>query len=337
VNARFPRVGRAGRVGRIATALGVVLAAGGCSSTHSIVAPHASEAHTVAGVWWIVFGIAAAVYVIVAGLVIFAATRNRRVQREHEGFSEHRFIWLGGLLGPFIILMFVAGMTVHTTSELRNPSRGELVVKVVGRRWWWDVDYPAAGVRTANEIHIPEGQPVDIELTTDDVIHSFWVPSLAGKLDTIPNQVNHLRFTADKVGRYRGFCAEYCGIQHAHMDFFVVVDTPADFGRWEAQNAQPAGDPTDDEQATGAVVFQRLACAGCHTIRGTPAVGDVGPDLTHVGSRSTLAALTIPNDASHLAEWISKAQTVKPGALMPNIAMSDGQRAALVAYLENLK
>jgi cytochrome c oxidase subunit 2 len=322
---------------RVAAAVAVVLLAGGCDSAHSIVDPKGSEAHTVAGLWWLVFGLGAAVYVIVAGLVIFAATRNRSVQREGEGFSEHRFIWLGGLVVPFVILMFLAGVTVHTTSELRNPSHGELAVKVAGRRWWWDVTYPATGVRTANEIHIPQGQPVDIELTTDDVIHSFWVPSLAGKLDTIPGQVNHLRFTADKVGRYRGFCAEYCGIQHAHMDFFVVVDSPTDFGRWEAQQAAPAGDPTNDQQATGAVVFQRLACAGCHTIRGTPAIGDVGPDLTHVGSRSTLAALTIPNDAEHLAQWISKAQTVKPGALMPNIAMSDDQRGALVAYLHNLK
>src|SRR5207249_1675576 len=173
--------------------------------------------------WWLMFGLAAGVYVVVAGFILYASTRGRRAGAGSSRLHDNWFIWLGGVVVPFLILVVLAIVTVQTTSALRNPSRDALHVEVVGELWWWSVRYPATDVATANEIHLPAGQPVEITLKSDNVVHSFWVPELAGKEDLIPGQTNHLEFTADHVGRYTGRCAEYCGLQHAHMGFDVVV------------------------------------------------------------------------------------------------------------------
>jgi cytochrome c oxidase subunit 2 len=326
------------RGARLTLALAIVLLLGACTSDSSIVDTHGSEANRVAGVWWLIFGLAAGVYVIVAGFILFAAARGRRKHpRPASRLRDNLFIWIGGVIAPLVILMVLAAVTVNATAHLRNASRNELVVEVTGKRWWWDVRYPKQAVATANEIHIPAGQPVDFVLTSDNVIHSFWVPELAGKEDTIPGQVNHLRFTADKVGTYRGFCAEFCGLEHAHMGFLVIVQSPADFGRWLAQREQPPPPPDSDLAERGAVTFQRLPCAGCHTVRGTQANGTVGPDLTDVGSRRTLGSVTIDNTSENLTRWITDAQSIKPGSLMPPISMSSGDAQAVVAYLQSLK
>jgi cytochrome c oxidase subunit 2 len=227
---------------------------------------------------------------------------------------------------------------VNTTSDLRNAAPGELRVEVVGKRWWWDVRYPDDGVATANEIHIPVGRPVDVTLRSDNVIHSFWVPQLAGKMDTIPGQVNHLHLKATTAGTYRGECAEYCGIQHAHMDFLVIADPPADFARWLTRRRGGAGlTASSDEADRGQVVFNREACAGCHTVRGTPATGTVGPDLSDFGARQWIGSLTVPNTTANLEHWIADPQDVKPGNLMPPTNLSPADLAAIAAYLEGLK
>jgi cytochrome c oxidase subunit 2 len=193
-------------------------------------------------------------------------------------------------------------------------------------------------VATANEIHIPVGQTVDIALTSDNVIHSFWVPELAGKLDTIPGQVNHLRLKATRAGVYRGECAEFCGIQHANMNFSVIAQAPADFDLWLSRRTSGAGiAPSSDAAEAGELVFMREACAGCHTIRGTGAVGTVGPDLTDFGSRASIGSGTVPNTADNLARWITDSQTIKPGNLMPPLTLSPSDVNALVTYLEGLK
>jgi cytochrome c oxidase subunit 2 len=237
-----------------------------------------------------------------------------------------------------VILLVLAVVTVHTTSALRRPSARELAIDVVGKQWWWAVSYPDAGVRTANEIHLPAGQPVDLRLTTTDVIHSFWVPELAGKEDTIPGQVNHLRFTADRPGTYLGRCAEFCGLQHAHMDISVVVETPGDFGRWLARETRVGQAPTSDEAARGAAVFQREACAGCHTIRGTNASGTVGPNLSDVGARRTLGAGVLENTDANLEQWILDAPSLKEGIVMPSFrSLPADDIAALATYLESLR
>jgi cytochrome c oxidase subunit 2 len=322
----------------VAIAIAVGATTAGCRGGRSFLDAKGSEAERVAGVWWLMFGLAAAVYVIVAGCIVYAATRGRRRRTQGSRLQENWFIWIGGVIAPLVVLAVLAVVTVDTTSALRTSPKDELTIDVVGKLWWWEIRYPGTGVTTANEIHIPEGRPVNLHLTSDNVIHSFWVPELAGKEDAIPGQPNDLEFTADHVGRFQGRCAEYCGLQHAHMGVDVIVQTPGDFGRWLAQRQQPPLEPPSEEAATGALVFQRQACAGCHTIRGTAAQGDVGPDLTDVGSRRLIGAGATTNTRSNLEHWIRDAPDVKPGVLMPSFTnLSDHDVAALAAYLESLQ
>jgi cytochrome c oxidase subunit 2 len=322
----------------IALAVVVGVIAAGCGGGHSFLDAKASEADRIASVWWLMFGLAAAVYVVVAGFIVYAATRGRRRTTSPSRLDEHRFIWIGGVLAPMVILAVLAVVTVDTTSALRTASAREMRIDVVGKLWWWEVRYPGTGVVTANEIHIPRGTPIDLHLTSDNVIHSFWVPQLAGKMDTIPGQPNDLRFTADDVGRFRGQCAEFCGLQHARMGMEVVVDGPADFGRWLARRQRTPSEPVSEEAAAGQLVFQREACAGCHTIRGTSAHGDVGPDLTDVGSRARIGADTLLNTPPNMRAWIRDAQSFKSGISMPSFHnLSESDVAALATYLESLK
>jgi cytochrome c oxidase subunit 2 len=322
----------------VAVAILVGLVAAGCGGGHSFLDAKASEADRIASVWWLMFGLAITVYVIVAGCILYAATRGRRRSTGASGLRENRFIWIGGVIVPMVILAVIAVVTVDTTGALRNPSPDELHIDVAGKLWWWEVRYPGTGVVTANEIHVPAGTPVDLHLTSDNVIHSFWVPQLAGKMDTIPGQPNDLVFTPQKVGRYLGRCAEFCGLQHAHMGVEVVVESPADYGRWLARRRRAPLEPASEQAATGELVFQREACAGCHTIRGTGADGTVGPDLTDVGSRARLGADTILNTPGNMRAWIRDAQSFKSGISMPTFhSLSDADVAALAAYLESLK
>lgn len=331
------RAGGRRRVARVGTLVVLAVLLSGCGAG-SIVDPKGSEARKVAGIWWISFGLAALVYVVVAGLILFAATRGRRHEGAESRLHEHAFIWIGGVAAPLVILLVIAGLTVATTDALRRNEPGELRVHVAGELWWWSVEYPGTGIVTANELHLPVGRPVDIRLTSDNVIHSLWVPELAGKEDAIPGQPNHLRFTPESTGEYVGRCAEYCGIQHAHMALRVIVESPADFARWTTRRTAVSAEPASEDAATGAVVFQREACAGCHTIRGTPAAGTVGPDLTDVGQRRTLGAGVVENTPEHLAEWIRDAPSLKPGIQMPSFhSLSDREVRAVVAYLESLR
>jgi cytochrome c oxidase subunit 2 len=325
-----------GRLVALAVVVGVLTA--GCGGGHSFLDAKGSEADRIASVWWLMFGLAAAVYVVVAGFIVYAATRGRRRSVEPSRLDEHRFIWIGGVLAPLVILAVLAVVTVDTTSALRTASPDERRIDVVGKLWWWEVRYPGTDVVTANEIHVPRGTPIRLHLTSDNVIHSFWVPQLAGKMDTIPGQPNDLRFTADQVGRYRGQCAEFCGLQHARMGVEVVVDSPADFGRWLARRQRTPSEPASEEAATGQLVFEREACAGCHTIRGTSAQGDVGPDLTDVGSRGRIGADTLLNTPENMRAWIRDAQSFKSGISMPSFgSLSNADVAALATYLESLK
>jgi cytochrome c oxidase subunit 2 len=319
----------------IAVALAAVTA--GCGRAGSITNPKGSEASNIATTWWIIFGLACAVYLVVGGLIIFAALRGRRRGRSSR-LRENTFIWIGGLVIPLVILLVVAGVTVNSTSALRAPSPDALRIDVTGKLWWWNVRYVDTNVVTANVIHIPAGQEIDLRLTSDNVIHSFWVPELAGKEDTIPGQTNHLRFTANEPGTFLGRCAEFCGLQHAHMDIIVVVETPGDFGRWLARRQATSSAPQSEEATRGAVVFQREACAGCHTIRGTTANGKVGPELTDFGTRPTIGAGVLTNTPENLERWIYDAPDLKPGTSMPQFhSLASKDIAALATYLEGLK
>jgi cytochrome c oxidase subunit 2 len=332
-----------GRAGARAAARAAIVGAGmmllaGCGSSPSSLDRAGSESDRVATVWWLAFGVASAVYLIVAGLVVYGALR--RGDAKFDAPRERREQWviaIGGVLIPFLILLFFAFVTVNTTAHLRGAAPKTAVdIEVRGERWFWAVDYPKLGIKTANEIHVPVGRTIHFRLTSDNVIHSFWVPQIAGKEDMIPGQPNDLTVTVKKPGRYRGLCAEYCGIEHARMQFIVFADDPVTFGRWVAQRQQQSTMPTSDQAAAGERVFMREACAGCHTIRDTPADGTIGPDLTDVGSRSTIGSGILDNTPKNLKEWIAHTQQVKPGSLMPTIPLSSHDVDAIVAYLQHL-
>jgi cytochrome c oxidase subunit 2 len=317
----------------VSAAAAVALGAG-----PSLLDPHGPEAHRIAGIWWLMFGLAAAVYLVVGGFILAGALRGRRTESGKDSrISERAFIWIGGIIVPTAILGVLAVVTVQGTTHLRQPERNPLKVEVVGKRWWWEVRYPSLHFTTANEIHIPVGRPIEVGLDSDNVIHSFWVPQLAGKLDTIPGQHNVLRLKADKPGTYRGVCAEYCGTQHARMQFVVIADSTATFDRWAARRQRPPAPPESDVAAAGELAFVRSPCAGCHTIKGTQADGKLGPDLTDFGARHWIGSITVPNTADNLAGWITDPESIKPGSLMPPTALSPDDLRSIVAYLEGLK
>ncbi len=242
-------------------------------------------------------------------------------------------------LGPALILLMITIPTVRTIfrSQPAVAPAAALKIKVTAYQWWWEFQYPD-GLKTANELHIPNNWPIQLELQSGDIIHSFWVPQLGGKRDVVPGQINQLTFIANTVGEYPGQCAEFCGLSHANMRFRVFVDSAADFAAWDkAQLAGPASaPPTDHAAADGAKIFANSPCTTCHMVRGV-SKGYVGPDLTHFGSRTTLAAGVLSNTPSNVAMWIANPGDIKPGANMPALLLPGPKMDALVAYLESLK
>ncbi len=249
-----------------------------------------------------------------------------------------RTIVIGGIILPSLVLLVVFGATITTLRALGTPAIApENVVRVTGNQWWWKVGYPAYQFETANEIHIPVGEPVQIILESNDVIHSFWVPELHGKLDLIPGRTNEFWIQADEVGIYDGVCAEFCGGPHALMRFVVVAEPAETYAAWLAQQQEPARVPTDPLAAEGLSVFLRKDCGDCHTIRGTEATGVLGPDLTHFADRQLLAAGAAPNSRGALGGWILDPQHLKSGAFMPATPMTGEELTALLAWLETLE
>jgi cytochrome c oxidase subunit 2 len=296
--------------------------------------------------WWLMI-VSAVVVAVVTILVLVGAVRG---PRDASNLSLERtaahgglpWIYIGGLLIPAVILIISLALTLGTlhatTSAGRDPAA---TIRIIGHRWWWEVNYvgsnPQQMIVTANEIHIPVGQPVRLELTSADVIHSFWVPKLAGKTDVIPGQTNIAWLQADSAGVYRGHCTEYCGLQHTNMDPIVVAESPREFAAWEEGQRASATPPSSPDAAAGLAVFQKSACAACHAIRGTDALARVGPDLTHLASRLTLAAGVLENTRGNLGGWIGNAQAIKPGNAMPVMTIAPQDLQALLAYLETLK
>jgi cytochrome c oxidase subunit II len=317
-------------------AAGVALLAGGCSGESSIVSPKGPAARSVAGIWWPMLAVATAVFVFVTGMLLLAAARGRRRTEEQArtpALWGEPFIVIAGVLISGAILVGFFVFSLGRMQALADGGRKtKLTVSVIGHDWWWEVRYPNGAV-SANEIHIPAGVKVQLALSTDDVIHSFWVPTLGPKTDMIPGQHNTMWLQASEPGVYRGQCAEFCGLQHANMIIRVVADAPADFDRWVAAQAEPAG-PSDE---VGRRIFETQTCAGCHRVRGTAAQGAVGPDLTHFAGRATLGAGVLPTSPDNLRRWIADPQGVKPGATMPPTTLSADQLNALVAYLEGLR
>ncbi|WP_431323297.1 cytochrome c oxidase subunit II [Rhizobium sp. YTU87027] len=238
----------------------------------------------------------------------------------------------------------IAGLTIasfYTSRSLNHQRHAALVVKVRAQQWWWQFIYDDGDrgktFQTANELHVPVGVDIRLELEAADVIHSFWVPSLMGKRDLVPGRQNQLILRADRPGIYRGQCAEFCGLQHAHMALFVIAEDGASFERWASGQRADALLPTESEAVDGKAVFMVRPCAACHSIRGTEATGTAGPDLTHVASRRTIAAGLIDNTRGTLAAWIADPQTLKPGNNMPMVPLSSDQLRQLAAYMDSLK
>jgi cytochrome c oxidase subunit II len=329
------------KVARAGGWLAVLLAAISLSSCSGISSlnPAGPRAAEIAKLWWLMFAAGLAVYLLVLGVLLFALFRRRRDGRDAENErSANRWIIAGGIILPAVVLIAVYLYTIRTLDVLAAPSQeSAYTIEVVGHQWWWEVRYPDEGIITANEIHVPVGQPVLIRLSSIDVIHSLWIPQLMDKLDLIPGKTNTIWMTADKRGTYLGECAEYCGTQHGQMRLVVVADEEDEYRQWMENERQPAVAPTTDKERAGQQVFLGAACVYCHRIQGTNATGNVGPDLTHLASRSTLGAGIMPNVKGNLAGWIVNSQTMKPGNRMPPMYLESADLDALLAYLGSLR
>jgi cytochrome c oxidase subunit II len=327
----------------------------GCSSepisppkTPSALAPRGPNAAHLAELWWVMLALGTAIFVLVVVLLAAALLRRRRASSstapDSRGNVGRRWLLQGGIALPLVVLAIVFGYTIYILAALAaQQGQPAFQIHVVGRRWWWQVDYPAQGITTANEIHIPVGVPVQIQLESADVIHSFWVPELGGKMDLIPSRMNNVTLQADQAGVYRGECAEFCGLQHAHMGFMVVAQNQDDFNAWLAAQQQPAAAATDAVALRGQGVFVSAGCVFCHVVRGLDdkaidrSAVDLGPDLTHLNSRLTIAGASLDQNRGNLAGWVIDPQHVKPGAQMPNQYLNAQDLQTLLAYLETLQ
>jgi cytochrome c oxidase subunit II len=330
--------------------LSSLLAACVTPQTPNALDPRGPGTAQLTNLWWLMFWLGLGVFILTMGILVVALYQARRSGPEEDPrpVSGRAIIILGGVVMPLPILGIVLGYTIYTGNitapqALRGdpaPEGEHLTIDVFAHQYWWEARYLEQGIHTANEIHIPVGQPVEFRLTSSDVIHSFWVPQLHGKIDNNPGETNTLWLQADEPGIYRGICAEFCGLQHAHMQFLIIAQPLAEFTAWVAQQQLPPAEPTDDLTRRGQEVFMNSACVYCHSIGDTvpQAPPDlIGPDLTHLASRRTLAAAMIENNRGNLGGWIVDPQSIKPGNRMPPTRLSSDDFIALLAYLESLR
>lgn len=321
--------------------LSILAAATGAAENLSVFDPASPPAAEIRSLFLLVLAITGAIFLAVEGMILYCIFRFRQREasptREPPQIYGSKPIEVAWTLAPALVVFVLFLIVVRTEAVVRRDEAppGALRVTVVGHQWWWEYRYPELGVVTANELHIPAGRPIYFDLQSVDVIHSFWVPRLAGKTDVIPGRTNHMWFEAQEPGLYLGQCAEYCGTQHANMMIRVVAETPEEFGRWVKGQQEPAA--AVPAASADRAAFFRLACVNCHTIRGTDARGTFGPDLTHLMSRQTLATGVVPNDHESLLQWVKDPQTIKPGCLMPDFQLSPEELRRVVAYLETLR
>jgi len=312
----------------------------GCSGVQSALSPRGVEALRIDPLFWTATGVGVAVTLMVVVLVAIALYGPPRWRARLGG---DRMLIGGGIVLPMIVLtgLFTYGLLVMQAGAVRGGQEAGATVTITGKLWWWEVVYhtPDGGeVLSANELRLPVGRPVRLRLESDNVIHSFWAPQIAGKLDMIPGRTNQVVVEATEPAVSRGQCAEYCGGAHALMAFYVVAMPDADYEAWLAREAGPAAEPMSEQAARGREIFLEHGCGACHQVRGTEARGAIGPDLTHVGSRMSLAAGMMPNDAQAFARWITGSQHIKPENKMPPFGQfSDEELSALAAYLDSLE
>jgi len=314
------------------------LAVAGCSSPMSTLNPVADLGWRIGDLFTNFIGWTFFIFLVVEGLLVWViwSFRDRPGREEPKPVHGHFALEIGWTLIPVMIVIIIAVPTIATIFRTQAaPAPNALVIEVTGRQWWWEVRYPDSGVVTANEIVVPVGRPVTLELKSADVIHSFWVPRVGGKRDLIGGKVNRLSFTVDTPGTYPGQCAEFCGLSHANMRLLLIAESPEAFDRWIQSKREPPAAPASVAE-TGRAAFMAGGCVACHTIRGLSA-GVVGPDLTHFGSRQTIAAGLYTNTPENLRTWIMDPPAMKRGARMPKLPLSDEQISALVSYLGSLK
>jgi cytochrome c oxidase subunit 2 len=329
----------------------VAAAAFGSTGEQSALNSAGIQAERLESLWWLFFYICSGVYVIVMAVLIVAILRRRRASAEtvpdtnpsEAGERRSGYVVKGAVAVTVVTLFALMVTSFRTGSAISSLQAADdpLMIKITGNQWWWNVEYsdptPSNSVQTANEIHLPIGRPVQLELNSTDVIHSFWLPNMHGKKDLIPNYPTTFFFRPDKIGTYSGQCAEFCGYQHAKMRFTVVVESAEDFDAWYAAQQQVPPAPSNALAARGQQLFLTTTCIQCHTVQGTPANGRVGPNLTHVATRPFLAAGSLENTDDNLRAWITDPQAIKPGNRMPMNTYSDEDLNALVAYIETLK
>ena len=337
----------------------------------SVFSPGSPEAHAIADLFGITLIICGVIFAVVAGLIAYAVVRfrSREGDAEPRQITGHTRLEIAWTLLPVAILVGILTLTVRTMSAADPPADREPDLVVIGHQWWWEVRYPASGAVTANEIHVPVGRRLLVGVEAADVIHDFWVPELARKVDAVPGHPNHVWMTVTAPGTYLGACAEYCGAQHAWMRIRVVAHTEADFEAWQRREAAPAAAPHDEAAVRGATLFREHTCVACHAINqaaapagpitlqndmgidlatrqalgaaavptGEPPAARVAPDLTHLASRATLAAGAIENSPATLARWLADPEAIKPSSHMPNLHLSSAQVSDLVAYFETLQ
>lgn len=312
----------------------------------SVLSPAGIQASRIHQLWTVMLWVSVIVLVVVLAAVAIALARGARQHGDAAQAGPSETV-LSRSVGAAVALTVVVLIALLTMSVWTGRSIGSLhaasalTISITGHQWWWEIQYedpvPSQRVVTANEFHIPTDRPIVLRVTSRDVIHSFWVPNLHGKRDLIPGYVTALWLQADRPGVFRGQCAEFCGMQHAHMALDVVAESGPEFEKWLAAMREPAREPSGSAERKGRDVFMQARCAGCHTVRGTEAAAQIAPDLTHLATRSTLGAGTLPNTREHLADWIRDPQGVKPGNQMPPNPLSAEDLDALVAYLETLR
>ena len=322
-----------------------------CNGVQSALDPAGPQANNISKMWWLMFYVCTAVFIAVTIVLVLAISRRRsasedltpELQLPHSAERARRNIVTAATAVTVVTLFvfLVASFFVGRGMSAELSAKQGVAVEVTGHQWWWEVRYlndDASRIfTTANEIHIPVGIPVTVTLKASDVIHSFWVPNLHGKTDLIPGKVATMWFQADRPGTYRGQCAEYCGLQHAHMGLVVIAEPRDQFNSWLNNQTQSAIQPSSESAKRGQQIFMSGTCVMCHAISGTQAGSNIGPNLTHIASRQTIGAATLPNLGDHLSQWIADSQMIKPGNRMPPHNLSPEDLQAVIDYIQTLK
>ena len=305
-----------------------------------VLSPQSPQARAIFNLGIVTAVVMAIIFAVVVGIVAYALLRFprwREGERDPEQGKTHKTVEIVWTAIPLVIvvILFVLAARTMGVADPPPPPKPDLVV--IGHQWWWEARYTNSGAVVANEIHIPVGKPLALRLNSADVLHEFWVPELARKITTVPGHPNHIWIQADKAGTYLGFCSEFCGTQHAWMHFLLIAEPEAEFRKWEQAQVAPAPQPTSENAQKGLALFQQMSCVNCHTIKGTIAAAQFGPDLTHFASRRQLGAGIVANTPKNLRRWLHDPQQVKVGAKMPDFKFTDEQVTELADYIETLK